>query len=84
MSIQIVNGSRIYVRDATIEAPVEEAVVVQEDVLLHEHEDGLAHSHEGGDLAHNHEGDLDEEVENNDVSDSSGLGGGPNVGLWNS
>lgn len=74
MSIQIVNGSRIYVRGAAEVA--EEPVAVREDALLNEHE--------GEDLAHNHEGGLDEEVENNDVSDSSDLGGGSNAGLWNS
>ena len=77
MSIQIVNGSRIYVRDVIEVA--EEVAVVREDALLHEHE------HEGGDLEqHDHEGGLNEEVENNDVSDSSDLGAGSDTGLWGS
>jgi hypothetical protein len=76
------------VEEIVIEQPVEEIVeeVVEEelveDELLHEHEDGLVHSHEGGDEPHDHEENLDEEVEDNSVSDRPDSGSGSDSGVW--
>ena len=80
MSIIKHNGSRIYDRSQS-DVEIEEVII--EDTLLHEHEDGTIHSHEGGDVPHNHEENLlDEEVQDNDVSDGSDSGAGSNAGLW--
>jgi len=83
--IKNILGARVYVRGGKENLPapeiIEEAIV--EDPLLHEHEDGTIHSHEGGNLPHDHEENLDEEVQDNDVSDSADSSSGADSGLWN-
>ena len=71
----LIAGSNDHANEV-VEEIVEE--VVEEDELLHEHEDGEVHSHEGGDQPHEHEEDLDEEIEDNDISSGSDSGSGTN------